>query len=752
MAERSTEPGTVSRTAPRLAFLAATVVFAGFFVNTFLYVLTNGPTTARITIALLCLSALMFLQLKVFSNPRSELHSPVAYSALAVQAALIWVPVAYFGEDWIGLPGFLAGSAALVLPRLAGWLVFAANALVIGALQAHYTGPLIDILYMVMVTTSTGLIVYGLSRLRSLVAELDCARSELAKLAVTQERLRFARDLHDLLGFSLSAITLKIELTRRLVATSTERAREELTEVLAVARQALTDVRAVASSYRQLSLDDEIASARSVLSAAGVDVTLDAQPGELPSPISTVLATVLREGVTNILRHSRAERCAITLTREAGSVSIEIVNDGRPAATGEPSGNGIDNLTTRVGALGGELDAGPVNAQTFRLRATVPITAEPVGEDDAEHHDRRPSMAPRLALLLVSAVFVVYFINGVLWTLDAHLGPGATALTVTCLVGSLALQLGCFSNPRFRLRSPAGYAALAALATFTFLPIVTFERPTLGIYGFVAGSALLVLRPPVSWAVSSAVLLSVCGLQWAYGGGWFGVGYGIVATMNGALVVYGMSRLRSMVQELHDARSELAELAVTQERLRFARDLHDLLGYSLSAITLKTELAGQLVLRDPARATDELGEVLVICRQALADVRSVARSYRELSLDEEAQSAEALLRAADIDVTMRLDSCELPQEVRTTLATVLREGVTNLLRHSKAERCEITLTHSTGTVTMDIVNDGVPTSGRHDLSGSGIDNLTSRVRALGGILRACGEADTYRLHAEIPVG
>ena len=76
-------------------------------------------------------------------------------------------------------------------------------------------------------------------------------------------------------------------------------------------------------------------------------------------------------------------------------------------------------------------------------------------------------MAPRLALLLVSAVFTVYFINGVLWTLDAGLGPAGTALTVTCLVGSLALQLGCFSNPRFRLHSPAGYAALAALATFT---------------------------------------------------------------------------------------------------------------------------------------------------------------------------------------------------------------------------------------------------------------------------------------------
>ncbi|MDT7788860.1 MAG: hypothetical protein QOF58_7279, partial [Pseudonocardiales bacterium] len=223
--------------------------------------------------------------------------------------------------------------------------------------------------------------------------------------------------------------------------------------------------------------------------------------------------------------------------------------------------------------------------------------------------------------------------------------------------------------------------------------------------------------------------------------------------MNHGLVLYALTRLRSMVIELHEARAELVTAAVTQERLRFARDLHDLLGYSLSAITLKVELARRQVTADPCRARQELTEVLEISRQALADVRSVALSYRELSFNEETRSAHALLTAADIEVSVRIDQCdELPEDVKTTLATVLREGVTNLLRHSKAEHCEIVLSSSPSLVTMDITNDGIPETERKSGDGSGIGNLTTRVRALGGDLHAGLTPErTYRLRAEIPL-
>ena len=136
------------------------------------------------------------------------------------------------------------------------------------------------------------------------------------------------------------------------------------------------------------------------------------------------------------------------------------------------------------------------------------------------------------------------------------------------------------------------------------------------------------------------------------------------------------------------------------------------------------------------------------------DVRSVALSYRELSFDEETQSAQALLTAADIEVTVRIDACDqLPTDVKVTLATVLREGVTNLLRHSKAEHCEIVLSSSRDLVTMDIVNDGIPSTEQRSRDGSGIGNLTTRVRALGGDLHAgLTPEHTFRLRAEIPIG
>ncbi|MGH8938570.1 MAG: sensor histidine kinase, partial [Actinomycetes bacterium] len=220
------------------------------------------------------------------------------------------------------------------------------------------------------------------------------------------------------------------------------------------------------------------------------------------------------------------------------------------------------------------------------------------------------------------------------------------------------------------------------------------------------------------------------------------------------LVVYGLTRLSNLVTELHAARNELAEMAVAQERLRFARDLHDLLGYSLSAITLKSELTHRLLYKNPDKAQDELAEILDISRRALADVRSVARGYRELSLDAEAASARSVLVAADVDVRMDLDYGELPSRIGTVLATVLREGITNVLRHSKAEQCEISVRQSDGKVWLDIVNDGVPQAitPRAQRGGSGIPNLSARVAALGGKLTTGLDPDgRFRLHAMAPV-
>jgi signal transduction histidine kinase len=739
----------------RLAYVVISVVFANYLGNAFSYVLEAGATPARIVGSLACLFSIGFLQLRVFSRPGADLRSGRAYLALGAMAVLVYAPMAFFANAWTAMPGFLAGSALLVLPGRIRWLAFGAAALSNPLVQyANGVQVAVQLLYYAVMPLVVGLVVYGLSRLPPLVKQLEIARSRLAEFAVSQERLRFARDLHDLLGFSLSAITLKVELARKLIGEHTDRAAQELAEILDIAREALTDVRAVASSYRELSLADEIDSARSVLAAAGVAATIETDHAELSPRSRTVLATVLREGVTNLLRHSQATRCSIEITGTGGLVSIDITNDGAPAGTGTDRGSGLTNLATRTTALGGSLLAQRSADGDYRLHAEVPADPSP----EAPTNDPRPvgpPMATRFAQVLVTAVVIGYVAMSMLVAVYEYSKVGAFGVSaaIAGIVGTGVLTLALVPRQHDRLSARTG-ALLAAMALCVYAPQLLYGDPYLAVPGFLAGSAALVLPGRAGWVAFFAVVIGQGVIYDALGAHPVAIGYGLMATMNHGLVLYALSRLRSMVTELHEAREELATAAVTQERLRFARDLHDLLGYSLSAITLKSELTHRLLTIDPGRARQELTEVLDISRQALADVRSVALSYRELSLNEETQSAQALLSAADIEVTVRIDACdELPTDVRVTLATVLREGVTNLLRHSKAERCEIVLSSSPRLVTMDIINDGLATTDRNSRNGSGIGNLTTRVCALGGSLDAGPTSErTFRLHAEIPLG
>ncbi len=746
------ERSSVSR---RLAYVVISIVFANYLGNAFIYVVQAGATPPRIISSLACLLAIGYLQLRVFSRPGTNLRSRKAYLALGALALLVFVPVPFFPNAWSGMPGFLAGSALLVLPGRVRWFVFAAVALANAATKAGHGSGTGLLAYYVVSSMVAGLVVYGLSRLPSLVKQLETARSELADLAVSQERLRFARDLHDLLGFSLSAITLKVELARRMLGEHAARAQQELAEILGIAREALTDVRAVASSYRELSLADEIESARSVLIAAGVATTIETDHAELSPRSRTVLATVLREGVTNLLRHSEATSCSITIRHTHEVVSIDIVNDGAPAGARADRGNGLINLATRTSAIGGSLLAQASPGGTHRLHAEVP--ADPAPEEPAGEPRRLsgPPIATRFAQVLLTAVVIGYGVMATtLATYDPSVGPAGIVTAAVSSAVIAALVLGIVSHPLARANGAVGYAALAGMAVCVYVPQFVFGNPFLGgVPGFLAGAAALILPRWVGWAGFVAVVAGQGVIQVLFGSPANDIAYGVMAAINHGLVLYALTRLRQMVTELHEAREELATAAVTKERLRFARDLHDLLGYSLSAITLKSELTHRLATVDPVRARQELTEVLEISRQALVDVRSVALSYRELSFDEETQSAQALLTAADIEVTVRIDACDqLPKDVKVTLATVLREGVTNLLRHSKAEHCEILLSSSRHLVTMDIVNDGIPVTEQRSRDGSGIGNLTTRVRALGGDLHAGLTAEhTFRLRAEIPL-
>jgi two-component system sensor histidine kinase DesK len=212
------------------------------------------------------------------------------------------------------------------------------------------------------------------------VVELHRARAEVEQLAADQERLRIARDLHDLLGHALTTVIVKADLAARLAPLDADRAAREMREVAALARQGLSDVRTVVTGYREISLLGEIATAREVLRAADIEARLPVTDEEVPVEYRELFTWVLREGVTNAVRHSRAGHLRVTLDER----SIEIVDDGRgPASsrsmgttgtdgTGPTEGNGLRGLRERAAAVGAQVIVGDAPGGGWRLRVEVP--------------------------------------------------------------------------------------------------------------------------------------------------------------------------------------------------------------------------------------------------------------------------------------------------------------------------------------------------------------------------------------------
>jgi signal transduction histidine kinase len=196
---------------------------------------------------------------------------------------------------------------------------------------------------------------------------------QLETRAADDERLRLARDLHDLLGHGLSLITIKSQLARRLfVHGQSERAASEIADIERVARESLQDVRQAVDGYRQPSFTSAVAGARAALAAAGIESTVDVSAESLPTAVDATLAWAVREGVTNVIRHSGAAACSIRLTREANRASLEITDNGAPAAMSAP-GNGLRGLQERAAARGGHADAGPLPSGGFRVHVSVPL-------------------------------------------------------------------------------------------------------------------------------------------------------------------------------------------------------------------------------------------------------------------------------------------------------------------------------------------------------------------------------------------
>jgi two-component system sensor histidine kinase DesK len=305
---------------------------------------TPRPVLAR-AVATGALATFAISYLTVFSRaftrgcPRPRPH------LLIVVVLGVALPV-WLGTSWTGLLIYVSAAVASSLPERWVWpAVLGAAAISAGVIAWHGQFPDLFILPLMCLLT-----------------------------AMAQERLRFARGLHDLLGHSLSLIALKSELAGRLAELDPARARTEMADVEAAARRALAEVRDAVSGYRQVSLAQAQAEARSALFAAGITLRTPAPAEPLPGAVDAVLGWVVREATTNVLRHSGARSVTVELARVAGDVTLTVTDDGHGTA-GE-AGAGLSGLAERVEGLGGRLTTGVAGSSGFRLTVVLPAARE----------------------------------------------------------------------------------------------------------------------------------------------------------------------------------------------------------------------------------------------------------------------------------------------------------------------------------------------------------------------------------------
>ncbi len=350
--------------------LLKTISIGGFAVFVGLYLWSTWQEAYRLTRA---------------QPTRRARHERLWWGAIWLMIAL-GVTLCFIQTGEWGIGSFIYISAAVGgrVNFRQGALTFGGLAVLAAVMGAIIGASLPTIGLMCFLVLAVGATVGVFNQAMRTNRELRQARREIARLAVTEERLRFARDLHDLLGHSLSLITLKSELLGQLIMDEPEQALREARDIEEAARTALREVREAVAGYRQTTLANELQRARELLTAAGIQSTIPDDVSGLPAHVETLLTWVAREGVTNVIRHSRATHCVVALTRRPDEVCLSVIDDGlgakpdlyasaKSTAFASQSGNGLRGIAERVAALGGHYEAGPADDQGFRLAVMLPL-------------------------------------------------------------------------------------------------------------------------------------------------------------------------------------------------------------------------------------------------------------------------------------------------------------------------------------------------------------------------------------------
>jgi two-component system sensor histidine kinase DesK len=382
--------------AGRIAGIVFTGVWLFYLIGPAVDLFSHHYSAPYIAVGLTIIVAFSVLYLILV--PHWPVSSRYTLPGLAVLALLATADCVFYGKIgavalWIFMSsgsGLLvanrAWAARAVLGCIACYVIFSAT--------THLSTG--DFLANLLTVVFVGFAMIGLRRQFKLTAELARAREEVVQLAASEERLRLARDMHDLTGQSLSLITLKSELAARLLGRlpqsgDRDRARDEVEQVAAVSRQTLQDIREAISGYRRPTLAVELITARTALASAGIaardDTDLTVLSGTFDPDAEAALAWCLREAVTNVVRHSGAENCYISLTRRSGTMSLTVRDDGAGHAAGASGGggkrvpgahgSGLHGMSERLSAVGGSLEVRPDLQPGFCLIATVSAAPPP---------------------------------------------------------------------------------------------------------------------------------------------------------------------------------------------------------------------------------------------------------------------------------------------------------------------------------------------------------------------------------------
>ncbi|MDI6104194.1 sensor histidine kinase [Actinoplanes sp. NEAU-A12] len=327
------------------------------------------PSAAGLIVFVLLYLALVAVPVTKLPVPPALHHAGLALLALlgiglaAVHAA--------DSDGWLTLLLYVCSAGAMGLTRPAWAFAWAGGSVAaVLLIAAAYRLPAGDITPTALITALAGASAIAFVHFVRLVDELRHAQRELARTVVERERLRFAQDLHDLLGHTLSLIVVKAEVVRRLTLTDPRRAAAEAADIEGIGRTALTEVREAVTGYRGHDFRRELANARTVLADVGIDVTVTENGHPLGAGADDAFRWVLREAVTNVLRHSRATRCDITVSTDVSGSTLTISDNG---VGGEPTpGTGLRGLTERLEQAGGTLNIGAAPGGGLRFTARIP--------------------------------------------------------------------------------------------------------------------------------------------------------------------------------------------------------------------------------------------------------------------------------------------------------------------------------------------------------------------------------------------